>query len=64
MKMERKTYKVLNMCNFCANDAHLCKANRVFSKVMPVDNGKVDSREAVIACDRYKDPVTALLSFC
>ena len=64
MEREEKTYKVLSMCNFCANDAYACKANRVFSGTMPVNDGKVDSREAVIACDRYADPVTALLSFC
>lgn len=64
MKRENRTYKVLNMCNFCANDSGVCKADRVFSKAMSVDNGKVDSKDAVVACDKYTNPVTSLLTFC
>ena len=64
MEGERKVYKVLNMCDFCANDCHVCDANRVFSKSMSVESGKLDAKESVVACDQYENPINALLSFC
>jgi hypothetical protein len=57
-------YKVMNMCDYCTKDFISCQANRIFSKSVTVDNDKLESSEAVIACDKYLNPVAAVLSHC
>ena len=62
MEQKNKTYKVLNMCDFCANDCAVCKADRVFSGTVQV-NSDAGSKESVIACDMYVNPIVSLLDF-
>lgn len=61
MERDKKTYKVLSMCDFCSKDAFACQGNRIYGQKVLGNEGDLDAREAVIACDAYVNPVAAIL---
>lgn len=64
MEQKKRNYKVLNMCDFCANTFPACQAKTITSQSMAIDKGNLGSGEAVIACDKYRNPVASLLEVC
>lgn len=61
MERDKKTYKVLNMCDFCSKDAFACQGNRIYGQKVLASEGNLDIKEAVIACDAYVNPVASIL---
>jgi len=58
--MEKILY-TLSMCDFCTHDQEICGAEPTFSREVKLNNGsKLDSQEAVVACDKYESPVESL----
>ncbi len=56
-----KILQTVNMCNYCTHEIKSCGAAPVFSREVSVTNGsKLDSQEAVVACDKYESPVELL----
>ena len=63
--MEQKlNYQVINMCDFCSNEFESCGANPLFSYEIDTDKVSSNSLESVVACDKYEDPVKAILNNC
>ena len=56
----KQDYQVLNMCDFCANEIATCMASPIFSQSLDLGSNKIKPENAVLACDRYTNPVTAL----
>ena len=53
-----KNQQTLNMCDFCTHERKSCGAEPVLSQdVMLNDGSQLDSKEAVIACNKYASPV-------
>ncbi len=56
-----KNLQTLNMCDFCIHERNECGAESVLSREISLNNGfKLDSLEAVIACEKYESPVELL----
>lgn len=56
-----KILQTLNMCDFCTHDKQNCGAAPVLSRQVSLKNGsKLDTQEAVVACDKYESPVELL----
>ena len=56
-----KNLQTLNMCDFCTHERESCGAEPVFSQDVTLGNGDpLDSKEAIIACDKYASPVELL----
>ena len=56
-----KILQTLNMCDFCTHERKSCGAEPVLSQNVTLNNGsQLDSREAVIACDKYASPIELL----
>ncbi|MBI4389416.1 MAG: hypothetical protein HY580_04480 [Nitrospinae bacterium] len=62
MKQE-KEYQTLNMCDFCVNSFPACEARPIFGKTALAEQGDI-APDAIIACDKYRNPVASLLNFC
>ncbi len=57
----KKILQTLNMCDFCTHERKNCGAEPVLSQDVTLKNGsKLDSQEAVVACDKYASPVELL----
>ena len=56
IRMDNKL-KVMNMCDYCTKDSFSCQANRIFSKSVSEHADKLETTEAVVACDKYLNPV-------
>ena len=57
----KKILQTLNMCDFCTHERKSCGAEPVLSQDVTLKNGsKLDSQEAVVACDKYASPVELL----
>ena len=63
IRMDNKL-KVMNMCDYCTKDSFSCQANHIFSKSVSEHADKLETTEAVVACDKYLNPVAAVLSHC
>ena len=49
------------MCDFCTHERKSCDAEPVLSQDVVVNNGsQLNSKEAVIACNKYASPVELL----
>jgi hypothetical protein len=56
-----KVLQTVNMCDFCTFEKENCGAEMILSKNVTLSNGsKLDSQEAVVACDKYESPVELL----
>ena len=56
-----KNLQTLNMCDFCTHERNNCDAEPILSQDVALQNGsRLDSKEAVIACDKYASPVELL----
>ena len=56
-----KILQTLSMCDFCTHDKKNCGAQTILSREVALNNGsKLDSQEAVVACDKYESPVELL----
>ncbi len=56
-----KILQTLSMCDFCTHDNKTCEADSILSREVELNNGsKLDSQEAVVACDKYESPVELL----
>ncbi len=56
-----KILQTLNMCDFCTHEIKSCGAEPVRSQNVTVNNkSRLNSQEAVIACDKYESPVELL----
>lgn len=51
----------MNMCDYCVNEITTCNANSLSSDMIPADLDNLDSSRAVIACDKYENPVASVL---
>ena len=57
----KKILQTVNMCDFCTHEIQSCGAEPVFSReVSLTSDSKLDSQEAVVACDKYESPVDLL----
>ena len=57
----KKILQTLNMCDFCTHERKSCGAELILSQDVTLKNGsKLDSQEAVVACDKYASPVELL----
>ena len=57
----KKILQTVNMCDFCTHEIQSCGAEPVFSREVSITHGsKLDSQEAVVACDKYESPVDLL----
>lgn len=54
-------YQVINMCDFCENEFESCGATPMFSYEIDVDKVKPSCFDSVIACNKYENPVTAVI---
>lgn len=56
-----KVLQTINMCDYCTHERKNCGAEPVLSREVSLNNGlKLDSLEAVVACDKYESPVDLL----
>lgn len=56
-----KTLQTLNMCDFCTHERKSCGTEPVLSQSVTLGNGsKLDTQEAVVACDKYESPIELL----
>ena len=56
-----KVLQTINMCDYCTQERTSCGAEPVLSREVSLNNGfKLDSQEAVVACDKYESPVELL----
>ncbi len=56
-----KILRTVNMCDYCTHERKNCGAEPVFSREVSLTNDfKLDSQEAVVACDKYESPVDLL----
>jgi hypothetical protein len=56
-----KNLQTLNMCDFCTHERKSCGAEPVLSQDVALNNGsQLNSKKAVIACDKYASPVELL----
>ena len=57
----KKNLQTLNMCDFCTHERKSCEAEPVLSQDVALgNNSQLNSKEAVIACDKYASPVELL----
>jgi len=57
----KKILQTLNMCDFCTHERKSCGAEPVLSQDVTLQNGfQLNSKEAVVACDKYASPVELL----
>ncbi len=57
----KKILQTLSMCDFCTHERKSCEAAPVLSQDVTLKNSsKLDSQEAVVACDKYASPVELL----
>ncbi|MBC8284906.1 MAG: hypothetical protein H8E32_13905 [Nitrospinae bacterium] len=61
MTQREANYQVMNMCDFCENEFGNCGATPMFSYEIDVDKVKPSSLDSVIACNKYENPVTAVM---
>ena len=50
------------MCDFCENEFGSCGANPLFSYEIDIEKVCQDSLNSVVACDKYVNPVTAIIN--
>jgi len=50
------------MCDFCENEFGSCGANPLFSYEIDIEKVRQDSLNFVVACDKYENPVTAIMN--
>ncbi len=56
-----KILQTLSMCDFCTHEKKTCGADPIPSSEVTLNNGsRLDSQEAVVACDKYESPVELL----
>jgi hypothetical protein len=56
-----KILQTVNMCDFCTHETDNCGAEPVLSQNVTLQNGsQLDSKESVVACDKYESPVELL----
>ena len=57
----KKILQTLCMCKFCTHERNSCGAEPILSQNVTLNNGsQLDSKEAVVACDKYESPVQLL----
>ena len=57
----KENLQILNMCDFCTYERNSCGAEPVLSQDVVLNNGsQLNSKEEVIACDKYASPVELL----
>lgn len=56
-----KNYRVINMCDYCTNEIISCNAHPVWSNMIPGLKDNLESLESVVACEKYENPVAALV---
>ena len=61
MTQSETKYQVINMCDFCENEFGTCGATPLFSYEIDIDNVTPSSLDSVIACNKYENPVTAVM---
>jgi len=61
MTIRQSDYQVINMCDFCENEFGSCGANPLFSYEIDIEKVRQDSLNFVVACDKYENPVTAII---
>lgn len=61
MEHNRKKFRVMNMCDYCVNEITTCNANSLSSDMIRADLDNLDSSRAVVACDKYENPVASVL---
>jgi len=62
MTIQKSNYQVINMCDFCGNEFASCGANPLFSYEIDIEKVCPNSLNSVVACDKYENPVTAILN--
>lgn len=62
MSVLKSNYKVINMCDFCENEFGSCGASPIFGYEIDTKQVGPHSLDSIIACDKYENPVTAILN--
>ena len=62
MTRRKSNYQVINMCDFCEKEFGSCGANPLFSYEIDIEKVCQNSLNSVVACDKYENPVTAILN--
>jgi hypothetical protein len=60
--IRKSNYQVINMCDFCENEYEVCGANPLFSYEIDIEKVSPHSLNSVVACDKYENPVTAIIN--
>jgi len=56
-----KILQTISMCDFCTHEIKNCGAEPILSQNVTLSNGsQLDSKEAVVACDKYESPIELL----
>ena len=61
MTQRESNYQVINMCDFYENEFGSCGATPLFSYELDIDKVTPNSLDSVIACNKYENPVTAVM---
>jgi len=64
MTKRKLNYQVINMCDFCKYEFGNCGANPLFSYEIDIEKVCSNSLDSVVACDKYENPITAILNHC
>lgn len=59
-KMNGLKFQSINMCDFCTKDEADCGSERHYSKDLGLETSKLESGDAVVACNSYESPVELL----
>jgi hypothetical protein len=62
MLVKESNYEVINMCDFCGNEYGSCGASPLFSYEIDIEKVHPNSLNSVVACDKYENPVTAIMN--
>jgi len=59
--LTEKTFQTLSMCDFCSREREQCGAEPILIRdISRTGTFKLDSDDAVVACDLYESPVDLL----